>query len=50
MAFLRMGSDRNCLTQRDHLKSFPVGEVSPGCDVFVLLCELPKARSLRCAF
>jgi hypothetical protein len=50
MAFLRMMSDQDWLTQRDHFKSFPGGEVSPGCNVFVLLCELPKARSFRCAF
>jgi hypothetical protein len=50
MAFLRMVSDQNWLTERDHFKSFPGGEMSPGCNVFVLLGELPKARGFRCAF
>jgi hypothetical protein len=50
MAFLRMVPGQNWLTQRDHFKSLPRGEVSPGCNVFVLLCELPEARSFRCAF
>jgi hypothetical protein len=50
MAFLRMVSDQNGLTKRDHFKSFPGREMSPGCNVCVLLGELPKARSFRCAF
>jgi hypothetical protein len=45
-----MVPDQNWLTERDHFKSFPGGEMSPGCNVFVLLCELPKARSFRYAF
>jgi hypothetical protein len=45
MAFLRMVPGQNWLTRRDHFKSFPGGEVSPGWNVLVLLCELPKARS-----
>jgi hypothetical protein len=50
MAFFRMVPDQNRLTERDHFKSFPGCEMSPGCNVFVLLGELPKARSFRCAF
>jgi hypothetical protein len=43
MAFLRMVPDQNGLTERDHLKSFSGGEMSPGCNVFVLLGKLSKA-------
>ena len=50
MAFLRMVPDQNWLTERDHFKSFPGGEMSPGCNVCVLFSELSKARSFRCAF
>jgi hypothetical protein len=50
MALLRMVPDQNWLTERDHFESFSGGEMSPGCNVFVLRGELPKARSFRCAF
>jgi hypothetical protein len=50
MPFLRMVPNQNWLTERDHFKSLPGGEMSPGCNVCVLLGELPKARSFRCAF
>jgi hypothetical protein len=50
MAFLRMVPNQNWLTERNHFKSFPGGEMSPGCNVCVLVGELAKARSFRCAF
>jgi hypothetical protein len=50
MAFLRMVPDQNGLIERDHFKSFSGCEMSPGCNVFVLLGKLSKARSFRCAF
>jgi hypothetical protein len=46
MAFLRMVPNQNWLTQRDHFKSFPGGEVSPGFNVCVLFGELSKAAQL----
>jgi hypothetical protein len=50
MAFLRMVPYQNRLTERDHFKSFPGGEMSPGCNVCVLFGGLAKTRSFRCAF
>jgi hypothetical protein len=50
MAFFRMVPNQNWLTERDHFKSFPGGEMSSGCNVCVLFGELSKARSFRCAF
>jgi len=50
MAFLRMVLNQNWLTERDNFKSFSGGEMSLGCNVCVLVGELAKARSFRCAF
>jgi hypothetical protein len=50
MPFLRMVPNQNWLTERDHFKSLPGGEMSPGCNVCVLFGKLAKARSFCCAF
>ena len=50
ITFLRMVPNRNWLTQRDHFKSFPGGEMSSDCNVCVLFGKLSEARSFRCAF
>jgi hypothetical protein len=44
-----MMPNQNWLTERDNFEPFPGGEMSAGCNVCVLLGELPKARSFRCA-
>ena len=49
MAFLRVVPNQNWLTKRNNFKSFPGGEMSPGCNVCVLFGEPAKARSFRCA-
>jgi hypothetical protein len=42
MALFRMVPYQNWLTERDHFKSFPGGEMSPGCNACVLSANWRK--------